>query len=95
MDVVDDAFLFVQAFSPYKLALVPREGDEHRRESSAAAPARLTMTLLALDPGQAVAAQGQLAVALEDAGSRTLRQNEDGESINVGQRSRMFQDCVV
>lgn len=69
--------VFCQAFSPYKLALVPREGHEHRRESSTAAPARLKVTLLALDPGQAVAAQGQLAVALEDTGSRTLRQHED------------------
>lgn len=71
-----------QAFSPYKLALVPREGDENRRESSAAAPARLTMTLLALDPGQAVAAQGQLAVALEDTGSCILRRHGDGERIH-------------
>ncbi|CAN0018446.1 unnamed protein product [Ectocarpus sp. 6 AP-2014] len=65
------------AFRPYKLALVPREDDGHYRESSAAAPARLTLTLLALEPGQVVAAQAQLAVALEDTGSRIFRQQQD------------------
>lgn len=72
---------YVQALSPYKLALVPRESDGHRRESSAAPPARLSLTLLALEPGQAVAAQGQLAVALEDAGSRNVLELQDGESV--------------
>ncbi|CAB1113397.1 unnamed protein product [Ectocarpus sp. CCAP 1310/34] len=67
-----------KAFRPYKLALVSREDDGHYRESSAAAPARLTLTLLALEPGQVVAAQAQLAVALEGAGSRILRQQQDG-----------------
>lgn len=70
-----------QAFSSYKLALVPRDGDVHRRESSAAAPARLTLTLLTLEPGQTVAAQGQLAVALEERGLRALRHQDDGENI--------------
>lgn len=84
-------FVFFQAFSPYKLALVPREGHEHRRESSAAPPARLTIALLALDPGQAVAAQGQLAVALEDTGSCTLRQPGDGENIDGDQVSGALQ----
>ncbi|CAM9304017.1 unnamed protein product, partial [Ectocarpus sp. 12 AP-2014] len=65
------------AFRPYKLALVSREDDGHCRESSAAAPARLTLTLLALEPGQVVAAQAQLAAALEDTGSRILRQQQD------------------
>ncbi|CAM9115968.1 unnamed protein product [Ectocarpus sp. 13 AM-2016] len=64
------------AFRPYKLALVSREDDGHYRESSAAAPARLTLTLLVLEPGQVVAAQAQLAVALEDTGSRILRQQQ-------------------
>lgn len=71
---------YPQAFRPYKLALVSREDDGHYRESSAAAPARLTLTLLALEPGQVVAAQAQLAVALEDTGSRILRQQQDGKS---------------
>lgn len=83
---------FLQAFSPYKLALVPREADERRREPSAAPPARLTMTLLALDPGQAVAAQGQLAVALEDAGARALRQQGGGEDTDSNERSGAFQE---
>lgn len=81
----------LQAFNPYRLALVPREGDEHRRESSAAPPARLIMTLLALDPGQTVAAQGQLAVALEDTGSRTLRRREDGENFDGCQISGVLE----
>lgn len=69
---------YPQAFRPYKLALVSREDDGHRRDSSAVAPARLTLTLLALEPGQVVAAQAQLAVALEDTGSRILRQEKNG-----------------
>lgn len=74
-------FAHVQALTPYKLALVPRESDGHRRESSAAPAPRLTLTLLALEPGQAVAAQGQLAVALEDMGSRSVLELRGGESV--------------
>lgn len=71
----------VQTFSHYRLALLPRESDGHRRESSTTPPPRLTLTLLALEPGQAVAAQGQLAVALEDMGSRTVLGLRNGERV--------------
>ncbi|CAM9137499.1 unnamed protein product [Scytosiphon promiscuus] len=64
-------------YIPYKLALVSRDGDAHPRASSAGPPARLTLGLLAVDPGQVVAAQGQLAIALEELESRDLQQQQE------------------
>lgn len=74
--------IFLQTFSPYKLALVPREAEAPRRESSAAPPARLTLALLAVEPGQVAAAKGQLAVALEEMESRELQEQQSGEAIS-------------
>lgn len=66
-----------QVLRPYQLPVVPLKGEEHRRDAACAILSRLTLTLLVLEPGQAVAAQGQLALALETIGARTLQNNGD------------------
>ena len=61
----------MQAIVPYKLLLVSRDGETHKRDSASAPQAHHSLTLLLLELGQVVAVQGQLASALKTRGSRT------------------------
>lgn len=76
-----------QALIPHKIPLVPRYGEENSWDfDPGAQPARLALFLLLLEPGQGVAAQGQLAVALKARKSRDVQLCERFETSRACRR---------
>lgn len=76
-----------QALIPHKIPLVPRDGEENSWHfDPSAQPARLALVLLLLEPGQVMAAQGQLAVALKARKARDVQLCERFEASRACQR---------